>query len=246
MSDDSNSPELSQNAKRSTLSEDESRYFDSLNELRRAAWESTDHRRPFEWKVCLAVWTALALFVGSVVTARLAIASWSVVCATILAGLAIVFLHYRFIKGLRNAHNIDKETEGFFRTRMCEFLEIELPQTIQRKVKRVVEERDLKKVVPFIAHWNSGFQVGITILLAICCVVAVLANRKPRQADEAESVWEYKVLSIRQDSIAAEFEQQLNSASKEGWQILSVSEARSDITNAQDRVIMQRRRTLNE
>jgi len=52
------------------MNNEEKNKFDSIEVLRQSAWNSFQHRQGFEWKICLALWTALSSFIGMILSGK--------------------------------------------------------------------------------------------------------------------------------------------------------------------------------
>lgn len=142
----------------------ESELFKGLEILRKASWESFDKRRTYEWKVSLALWTALAVFTGTVLTQpqeRMiplrGCMVWSIV---IIFGALVLLIHIMWNIGIARSSNLDKEMSYVPRNKMYAMVGI----SYEKEIKPIIEESS--------KYWRAAFlspltQVGITLLLVL-------------------------------------------------------------------------------
>lgn len=92
----------------------------------RQAFASFDRRRAYEWKLNLAIWTAIATFLALVVKGkvdgRLSKHWWLVMVAIIL----IALLHLALLLFMRSANAIDKRKASAYETRVAEAAHVKL------------------------------------------------------------------------------------------------------------------------
>jgi hypothetical protein len=142
---------------------------EALELLRKSAMERYAWRAQVEWKLCLALWTSMAAFTGSVVTGKVVIRPGEPVqLGVIILALLIFLLHWGWLHGLHKAQHLDNEIAFFFRNRMMECVGVHFTPEIAAEIDRV--KKDNKGVI---SHWSHGFQLGITLLLAVGASLAV-------------------------------------------------------------------------
>jgi hypothetical protein len=152
--------------------------FVALDTLRSAAWTSFDKRRTYEWKFCIAVWTALAVFTGSLVaqpiesTKTFPVKGFWPVVLTAIFGLAVAALHAFWTKGTGNANNVDRRLSFFYLERMFPLIAVK-KEDIDPIVAPVI------KRMGTLANYAHFSQVGITVLLVIAAVFAMWARAIP-------------------------------------------------------------------
>ena len=142
--------------------------FDALEQLRAAAWESFDKRRPFEWRVCIALWTAFAAFIGALVTGKGVIPTTASAVGTTVIALTILVLHYIWLRGLGHAHEADKHIHLFFNGQMMDMLGVQFPEKL---ATRLAATR--RGWGTMFANWNHLSQIGVTAVLALSTIITI-------------------------------------------------------------------------
>lgn len=140
--------------------------FDALEQLRAAAWDSFDKRRTYEWRICIALWTAFAAFIGAVVTGRVATTTPVAVGTTIIA-LAVLILHHFWLRGLSRAHETDKREDVFFRRQMMDMLGLQFSEE-DKAHHKVIQDSWGK-----FTNWSRLFQIGVTTLLVLGTIITI-------------------------------------------------------------------------
>jgi hypothetical protein len=165
-----------------------------LEALRLAAYTSFNDRRNYEWKLSLAIWTALAVLLAGLVQPgepgelfpfrghRYGVAAFG-------AGFLIVLMHVYFNKGMAHANSIDRLKERIFSDLIKSNAGLEAlidAHSRQQKERKPEEERsDPEKLTALIKElpkppepgrsqwrgWGHLAQIRITILLTIAVVV---------------------------------------------------------------------------
>ncbi|MCP4370832.1 MAG: hypothetical protein GY797_22375 [Deltaproteobacteria bacterium] len=149
------------------MNNDEKKRFDSLEVLRQSAWNSFHHRRAFEWKVCLALWTAFASFIGIVITGKSGQLGMLTAITTIIVCIAIIVIYLNWIKGLSRAHDIDKRIMVKFRNEMMDILGSKFSEDLEK------EQENVRRNWPRYTNWTHSLQIGFTCILAFAAVIAV-------------------------------------------------------------------------
>jgi hypothetical protein len=150
------------------MNEEERRRFESLESLRRAAYESFDSRRSYEWKLSLGIWTAQALALVALLQPTgedfPLKTHWAVLWGA-LVGVALVCLHGFLSHGFAKANANDKAESRHFMDAM-------------------VEKAMLKRSEFPFPRWDEGTpgwrkwwshlgQIGITCMLAVAAVLII-------------------------------------------------------------------------
>ena len=144
--------------------------LNSLEALRQAAWQEFDTRRAFEWKVSLALWTAMFAFAGALLSGKPTIDYGIRVIACHLA-VALLILHIYFLCGVAKRHHADREKEHFFRNQILAVLHLELPADIR------TQEKGHSSVT---WTYSLTFQVGVTLVAVLVDLAAILAKGPTR------------------------------------------------------------------
>lgn len=156
------------------MEEPERRRFESIETLRRAAYERFNDRRAYEWKFSLGIWTAEAVFLAGLVqpvevgeispmTAR---GAW---IAAAMAGTLLVAVHGYWSKRAARAHSIDKEVSHFFGNAMQEMLNLPFSDGVAKEISDLRKAKDWKL-------WSHTAQATITLLLAAAIVLVIAAR----------------------------------------------------------------------
>jgi hypothetical protein len=160
------------------MNEDEERLFKGLDTLRSAAWASFDHRRTYEWKFCIALWTAQAVFIGTLVTQPTDITKtfplrgiWPVI-VTGLIGLAIAAIHVYWSKGISEANTVDRRVSYVYEKKMCPLIGVSHAE----QILPIVSPRQNK--MGKLINYSHLSQVAITVLLVIGAMCAMWARTR--------------------------------------------------------------------
>lgn len=156
-----------------------------LEALRLAAYNSFNDRRGYEWKLSLAIWSALAVVLAGLVQAKEVFPFRGPLYghAGLGLGLLIVLLHIYFNKGMAHANAIDRLKERMFSeliksTAGLEELLEEQKKNQERKKPEVASDLErLEKLVDELRkppehgrsqwrQWGHWVQILITALLA--------------------------------------------------------------------------------
>jgi amino acid transporter len=144
--------------------------FDSLSSLWEGAWDQFNKRREYEFKYTIAVWTVFASFIALVITGSLLQAPGNIfviIGAAVCFGL-ISFFHIIWIKGLGERNRRDRKIAIHYEGIMQELSDSKFPDELQKDVDGSRENMGK------LSNWSHRVQVGITITLAIGCILAVI------------------------------------------------------------------------
>jgi hypothetical protein len=148
-----------------TVTEEDKRKFDALETLRNAAWTSFNERRPYEWKVCLALWTGLSLFIGAVATRKVPGSAFAVAVIVTITAIIIGLNHYRWIAGIERANGIDKMVFLEYWDAMDEIVNFRLTDETREVIREWGSHTPRGK--QWMGHWSHSFQIWITAILAV-------------------------------------------------------------------------------
>jgi uncharacterized membrane protein len=157
------------------VNEEERRRFESLESLRRAAYESFDSRRSYEWKLSLGIWTAEALALVALLQPTNRGEDFPLKSHWALGGaglvvLVLVFLHAYLSDGFAKANGCDKAEVRRFKKEM---------ETIALQVAKKRDDEGAcgdDEGARGWKQWSHLGQIGITALLA-CTGVLVIVLR---------------------------------------------------------------------
>jgi len=149
------------------MTTEEKNRFDAISALMKSAWESTDHRRTFEWKVSLGLWTAFAGFVGLILGQQPKLASHAYTLGVAVIAISVTILHCLWLAGIARANDIDKSMMHYFRDQAMALVAIQTPKDVQTKIDSLNSRRSRY------FDWSQTFQAGITLLLGVAAVLTV-------------------------------------------------------------------------
>ena len=153
------------------MSDGERRRFESLENLRQAAYESFNDRRSYEWKLSLAIWTGQAIFLAGLVQPLGATenfplqAPWGWIGAS-LAGLVLVLLHITWSNGASKANSVDKGAWIHFAMVMQEMVNAPFNSDLLCEIAALPTNRNWRQ-------WSHFAQVTVTALLAGVSVLII-------------------------------------------------------------------------
>ena len=158
------------------MNENEERLFKALDTLRSAAWTSFDKRRTYEWQFCIALWTALAFFIGTLVTQPIETAkrfpvkgAWPVL-VTALIGLGVTAHHMYWIRGAGQANAADRQVSDVYGKKMCPLVGVSYDKEIDTIVGPRLSRRGK------LTNYSHFTQVAVTFLLVLDAVSAIWAR----------------------------------------------------------------------
>jgi hypothetical protein len=158
--------------------------FDSLYLLWKGAWDQFNARRVYEFKTCIAVWTAFASFIALVLTGRLLQFGDSiyVILGTVICACLITISHIFWINGLGRANRLDRLIAIHYERMLQNLTDSKFDKELENTLKG---PRD--KMGKLIANWSHRAQIGITIVLALASIFAVIYSSKAVKLDKEKS-----------------------------------------------------------
>jgi hypothetical protein len=158
------------------MKEDEERLFKALDMLRSAAWTSFDQRRTYEWKFCIALWTALAVFTGALVTQSTDSTKtfhlkgiWPVLLTGTI-GFAVAAIHAYWIKGIGEANTVDRKVSYVYEKKMCPLIAV----SHSDEILPIVRPRHSR--MGMLGNYSHMSQVAITVPLVLGAICAMWAR----------------------------------------------------------------------
>lgn len=142
------------------MSQDSKERFEQLETLRKAEWEKFSSRRPIGWKVCIALWTALAVFLAGLIRSDVPELSYQAQFALTIAGVLLTAAHFIWLMGHARASTINQYTEHDIRDLMWAIVKF------KRSTKSQVEVSKWEKQSVLTRKWPQLFQGAVTLLLA--------------------------------------------------------------------------------
>lgn len=139
--------------------------FDALATLRDVRWTAFDTRRAFEWKMGLAVWTAIAAFIALVLQDSIdglaAVNRWLVLSASAI----VLAVHFWWNFFMHRSNRLDLDICYNWERQMQETLGVTLRGVGTKKP--TLEERILrmKTRCSITRNWSFVGELGLTILL---------------------------------------------------------------------------------
>lgn len=166
------------------MSEDEKRKADILVELYRQAYQNFERRRTYEWKLSLAIWTALAVFIA--IAIRREASTFNFALAAV--ALAAILLHWFFIGRVKLANDVDKRKAELYEHELNQLVGIhfgpngenDYMKAVTNAISLVIDDKGFRRWVGK-GRWAIVMHVGFTILLTIAGLIVVLASRGSQQ-----------------------------------------------------------------
>jgi hypothetical protein len=202
--------------------------FDALETLKQAEWESFHTRRHFEWKVCIALWTTYAAFIGTAFSGKIGpLPEWSVLFVAAVMGIGVC-CHYFWISEITRANDLDRKKYFHFRDQMMERLGQEFPTDIKDKEQKYKDKKEGKGL-----RWSKSFQVCITILLTLTAIL--ITGATCHNQNTLSPSYKYRVITGEMA-----LQNQLDQLTSEGWEFYSTS-GLGDSTSSKTAVIVMRK-----
>jgi hypothetical protein len=153
------------------MKEEEERLFKGLDVLRSAAWNSFDQRRSYEWKFGIALWTAQAIFTGTLLTQSSdkvfpLTGRWPVLLTASIGCIAVV-IHAYWSKGISEANDSDRRKSDVYEKHMCPMVGVSHKEEILPIVKGRLEKMGT------LTNYSHSSQVAITFLLSVAALLAM-------------------------------------------------------------------------
>jgi hypothetical protein len=148
-----------------SINENTKRYFDTVESLRQAAWQSFNQRRAFEWKLSFGLWTALSAIIAGLAIGQATLKSTPERWVLSAISVVVVVLHglWSFFLNKVNRADLDKsyvyEREEMLALGLAEHTKA--GDDIQKTIVSMTGRGWLGK------HWGHFTQVAVTIILAV-------------------------------------------------------------------------------
>jgi hypothetical protein len=168
--------------------EDRKDRFDALNVLRSAAWSNFDARRGYEWKFSFALWTALALLCGALITLDASESpwlkgNWPALLGTIWIAITVVVVHAGWSVGCKLRNDRDRRLSYLYEEEMCPLAGVTYADVIAVFHPKSTARDATPPPDGFLAwlwarakalgnYWHAC-QILITALLALACYLAM-------------------------------------------------------------------------
>ena len=138
---------------------------DVLLALQGHALGSVNTRREYEWKLSIAVWTASAILLGSMLTGQIKLLdTYPKVGLTCLA-VCIVLLHLAWMKGAGRRNRADIRAACFWEEQTRALLDASYPEELTH------EFSNLRASSGRLHTYSYLFQLSVTILLAVAVIL---------------------------------------------------------------------------
>lgn len=143
--------------------------FDSLHELWTGAIGRFDQRRPYEWRLILAVWGAIVALIIAILSGKAAMHEWAAWC---LCGVGFGFsaVLSNWICNLKLRNDSDRDVaDGYW-----DELRRMVPVAVIGEQENNLRKARARRGRPFWTDWNHRSQILITWLLWLSMVFVVL------------------------------------------------------------------------
>lgn len=165
-----------------SLTEDERRYFESLESLRLAAYTSFSDRRVYEWKVNLAIWAALGVIIVGLLQPLkggepFPLQGWHSWAGGLIFGAIIVFLHGYWLYGAARKNAIDKGVSEHYMELMEKMVDED--KEYNPRLQDLIDHRVANRLEGLFMSWSTPAVVSITAVLAMATVVILFLRDAP-------------------------------------------------------------------
>ncbi len=154
------------------MTDSERRRFESLDALSAAAYKSFNDRRVYEWKLNLAIWTALVLVIAALLQQKngegLQLHGQLWPCLAGVFAIAIVFLHGLWNNWAALANQLDKDISHHNRNAMQE-MAAPFPEELWEKIRAHREREGWRQ-------WGHFVEISITAVLSFAMVATIFAK----------------------------------------------------------------------
>lgn len=160
------------------IDDDTKRYFDAIESLRQAAWQSFDRRRAFEWKLSFGLWTALGAIIGGLAIGEATLQSQSERGFLIGFCAAVILIHgvWAFIY-LDKVNRADLKKSYAYEHEQMLAVGKAIKKNTAKKINETIAK--MERRCGLAKRLGHVIQVVITVILA--AGVFVLATRVPQQ-----------------------------------------------------------------
>lgn len=144
-------------------------------------WTNFDRRRAYEWKLSLAIWTALAAFIALILDSKISLPSFSdrmVILTGALVVVTIVGIQAFFQVRVKWANDVDKRKAELYEELLNEMLNVAYRDTDTHTASEKEKEvgKAIAKVTPSKGNWPLFVHIGITAILIFLAVIVVLGK----------------------------------------------------------------------
>lgn len=150
-----------------------------LEALRKAAYESFNDRRAYEWKLSLAVWTAVAVLIVGLIQplkegSAFPFRGHRYAIAAGLVGLIVVLLHIYFSNCLARANAIDRKKVRNYHNQIESQLDLE-DSDLKKEIDAHILQLPKAPTHRLLQWWQWGHlvQIAMTTLLVALAVAIV-------------------------------------------------------------------------
>jgi len=153
------------------MTDNNRRRFESLESLRRAAYESLNDRRSYEWKLSLSIWTALAILLAGLLQPAktgevFPLKGPCVGFFAFIFGALLVILHAYWSNGASRANSVDRKVMLHFAHAMQNMLNLPYEEALQKEIADLPATRGW-------TQWSHIAQIFITFLLALASALII-------------------------------------------------------------------------
>jgi len=148
--------------------------FDSLYVFWKNSWDSFYNRRPYEFKIGLAIWTSLSSLIGIVLVNDIPKISYYVLGPIIVIAIALLILHAMWLSGIHKAYNKDRVLADFYSEKMHNLINNDIYDKLKHRWELLYHEKYPPKPVPPICNWSHFPQLLITLALLLFLIVTFI------------------------------------------------------------------------
>lgn len=151
------------------LTDAQKRALDGLEAVRRSYYKCFSDRRDFEWKLSMAIWTSMTIYLSALVVGKgsMTVEPRLLIWGTFSSALFLTLIHAVWLFGTGKANALDKSQAFEAADAMREVLHLRWSPKLQARVDR---KRDSGSF-----GWSQLSQLLITALLGLLAVLACAA-----------------------------------------------------------------------
>lgn len=147
-----------------SIDEDTKRFFDAVESLRQAAWQSFDRRRAFEWKLSFGLWTALGAIIAGLAIGQATLKSAPEQLFLSAVTLVVFVLHGWWSFFLDQANRADLDKSYVYEREQMLALGLSEQTKAGEDIREIIVGMTGRGWVA--KHWGHVTQVAVTGILA--------------------------------------------------------------------------------
>jgi hypothetical protein len=140
--------------------------IDVLLKLAQAAWKSMDARRAYEWKMAVALWTALAALSGTSLRGEIHVDSWALYSASGLLILIWFIFVFVWMRGLHQRNAWDRDLAEYY------WIIVEADLALGASTPRAARRGTVRNTSMW-RDWSHSTQIFVTTFLVLLAIISI-------------------------------------------------------------------------